>query len=297
MKLPPFPRSPLVRILSAIVASGGLFVLLAAIVPLPPVKPYSLVVSDRNGQFLQAFRASDGMWRFQTPPDEIPQRFKKILIEKEDRWFYFHPGFNPVSIVRAAIQNIIHNHRVSGASTITMQVARMLEPKNRTYFNKLIQIFRAVQIELRYSKKEILEMYVSMVPLGSNIEGLKTASMIYYLSPLERLNVAQLLDLIVIPNDPNDLQPDRNPGRLYAARMREARKLAARGVITAEDMVVMINTSAAATRNPLPKCAQHFCLRLRNQYPSESIIRSSLDLRLQKKIETLLSNHLRPWKL
>ena len=112
-------------------SAGGivlLFALLSASYPLPPLKPYSLVVEDRNGKMLQAFLAADGVWRLRTSPDEIPPRLKEILLRREDRWFYYHPGVNPLALARAAVQNIRAGRRVSGASTITMQIARMLEP-------------------------------------------------------------------------------------------------------------------------------------------------------------------------
>jgi len=261
------------------------------------MKPYSLIIDDRHGQFLQAFLARDGVWRIRTSPDEIPEKLKNILIQKEDRFFYYHPGVNPVSIVRALIQNGRARKRVSGASTITMQIARMLEPKKRTYLNKLVEIFRALQLEIRYSKRELLEMYLSMIPLGSNIEGLKSASLLYYQSPLERLNVAQLFDLILIPNDPNNLQPDKKSEELLRERKQKALEWIANGLYSQQDSIVLWNTGAGVCRTQLPKYAQQFCLRIKNQYRDESIVHSSLDLKIQKCAEVLLSNHLRPWKL
>jgi penicillin-binding protein 1C len=279
--------------------SGGVLVLLyftlSAVFPLPSPKPYSLLVEDRNGRFLQAFIAPDGLWRLKTSPDEIPLRLKYILIKKEDRFFYYHPGVNPFAIGRALIQNLTHRSRVSGASTITMQVARMLEPKRRTYLNKLIEIFRAFQLEWKYSKDEILEMYLSMVPLGGNIEGLKSAAYIYYQTPIERLNIAQLFDLILIPNDPNDLRPDRNAGRLLEERKQKALPWIGSGLLSRQDSIVIWQTGAGARRRSLPALAPHFCLRVREQFRSAPIVRSSLDLRIQKSAETLLSNRMQQW--
>ncbi|MBM2841025.1 MAG: glycosyl transferase [Bacteroidetes bacterium] len=137
-----------------------LFVLLSCFFPLPAHKPYSLLVEDRNGEFLQAFLAEDGIWRLKTSPDEIPERLKQVLIEKEDKYFYYHPGINPFAVCRALIQNISAGRRASGASTLTMQVARMLERRERTYPSKLIEVFRALQLEWTYSKDEILRMEV-----------------------------------------------------------------------------------------------------------------------------------------
>lgn len=274
----------------------GLFLGLSLLFPLPPLKPYSLVVEDRSGRFLQAFLAADGAWRLRTSPDEIPQRLKEILIRREDRWFYHHPGVNPFAIGRALVQNFRTGRRVSGASTITMQIARMLEPKERTYLHKLVEIFRAFQLELKYSKDELLEIYLSMAPLGGNIEGLKSAALIYYQTPLERLNIAQLFDLMLIPADPNGLQPDRNAGRLLEERKRQASEWFKTGLLSAGDSTTIWNTPALAVRKPLPRSAPHFTLRVREAFPGAREVRSSLDLPTQVIVERLLSNHLRSWK-
>jgi penicillin-binding protein 1C len=274
-----------------------IFVILNLIFPLPAPKPYSLEVEDRNGRLLQAFLADDGIWRLRTTSAEIPARLREILIQKEDRFFFYHPGINPFAVVRALVQNMLAGRRISGASTITMQVARMLERKDRTYVNKLIEMFRALQLEWKYSKDEILNLYLSIVPLGGNIEGLKSASLLYYQTPLERLNIAQLFDLILIPNDPNGLRPDRNAKALYDKRIGEALPWIHRQLFTRDDSVVIVRTTAQAARKQPPVGAPHFCLRIKEQFPNEAIVRSSLDPHVQQIAEQLLHNHLQPWKL
>src|SRR5690606_36580678 len=122
----------------------------------------------------------DEQWRFETGLDEITPELKKAIVYKEDKYFYYHPGINILAIGRAAVNNILHLKLTSGASTITMQVARMLEPKRRTYCNKCIEMFRALQLELHYSKDEILQLYLNLVPYGSNIQGVKAASILYF---------------------------------------------------------------------------------------------------------------------
>jgi penicillin-binding protein 1C len=272
------------------------FAVLTLISPLPALKPHSVVVEDREGRFVHAFRSPDGMWRLRTPPSEIPERLKRILLRKEDRWFYYHPGVNPFSLVRALAQNITTGQRVSGASTITMQIARMMEPKERTYLNKVIEIFRALQLEMRYSKEELLELYLSMVPLGGNIEGLRSAAYIYYQTPLERLNIARLIDLILIPTDPNRFRPDRNAELLQREREQRSLQWLQEGLLTQDDSMVIWNTPALAQRHPLPRLAPHFALRVREQGRAQSDIRTYLDLQIQSTVEQLLTNHLRPWK-
>ena len=240
------------------------FFLLTLLFPLPQPKSYSLTVEDRNGRLLGAFLADDGRWRLRTDPSEIPHRLKTILLQREDRWFYYHPGVNPFALARAAWQNIRTGRRVSGGSTITMQIARMIEPKPRTVWSKMIEAFRALQLELRYSKNELLEMYLSMVPLGGNIEGVKSAALLYYQTPPERLNIARLFDLILIPRDPNGLQPDRNPERLFAERKRQAQRWIRKHYLSREDSLIIWTTSAAVQRTSLPLEAPHYCLRVRN---------------------------------
>ncbi|MCK5574027.1 MAG: transglycosylase domain-containing protein, partial [Bacteroidetes bacterium] len=161
---------------------------------------------------------------------------------------------------------------------------------------KIVETFRALQLEWKFSKRELLEIYLSMVPLGGNVEGLASASLLYYQTPAGRLSIAQLIDLILIPGDPNGLRPDRFPARLLSERRAFARRLLERGDLTREDSVIIWDTPATATRRPLPRHASHFSLRVREQSEGEPSVRTSLDLRKQQKVETLLSNHLRPWK-
>ena len=193
------PRRIIKRGLLVAAAFPVAFLVFSLLFPLPPLKPYSLVVEDREGRFLQAFLAQDGVWRLRISPDEIPPKLKEILLRREDRWFYYHPGVNPFAILRAVVQNVRTGHRVSGASTITMQIARMFHPGERNFLNKTVEVFRALQLEARYSKKELLEIYLSIAPLGGNVEGLRSAALLYYATPLERLNIAQLFDLILLP--------------------------------------------------------------------------------------------------
>lgn len=283
--------------------AGGLVMLSAVLTvflwhafPLPERKPFSLLIEDRRGRFVHAFRAADGIWRLHTSPDQIPPRLKAILLAREDRWFYHHPGVNPFALVRAAWQNLSAGRRISGASTITMQIARMLEPKERTVGSKLLEMLRAIQLEWRYSKDELLSMYLSMVPLGGNVEGLQSAALLYYQTPLERLNIAQLFDLMLIPSDPNGLRPDRAGARLHAERLRQARRWLADGSLTPADSVVLWDTPAGAVRNPLPRHAAHVSLRIARLYPGVAAVRSTIDLDMQDRVETLLANHLRPWQ-
>ncbi len=271
------------------------FLVLTLLFPLPRTKGYSLTVEDRQGRLLGAFLADDGRWRLRTDPGEIPERLKRILLLREDRWFYYHFGVNPLALLRAVWQNARSGRRISGGSTITMQIARMMEPKPRTIGAKMFEAFRAVQLEMKYSKKELLEMYLSMVPLGGNIEGLKSASLLYYQTPPERLNIARLFDLMLIPRDPNGLQPDKNPDRLLAERRRQAQRWIARGFLSREDSIVIWTTPAAVQRITPPMLAPHYCFRVKNLVRRGGDVRGALDLDVQRTVERLLSAQLRIW--
>ena len=273
------------------------FILVSFLFPLPAPKPSSLVIYDRHGKFLHAYLTDDDMWRFKTDIGEIPSHFKELLLFKEDRYFYYHPGVNPFAVIRAGIHNILSGRRVSGASTITMQVARLLEPKNRTWGNKLIEIFRALQLEWKYSKEEILCMYLSMIPLGGNIEGLQSAAMLYYQTPIDRLNTAQLFDLILIPNNPNGLRPDKFPERLHQERLVRSRPFFQKHILTPDDSLVFAQTPTSAVRKQMEQYAPHYCLHIKQLVSKQNSYRTSLDLDIQQSVERLLKNHLRMWRL
>src|SRR5579863_6774314 len=154
----PFLRR-LARAACTVLALFVLFLLLNRIFPLPDRIEYSTIVTDNKGEVVHAYLTRDQQWRMKTSLGEISPLLRKTIIAKEDKYFYYHPGVNPLAIVRALARNIFHLRRTSGASTITMQVARALEPKKRTYLNKLAETFRAFQLEWKYSKDEILQLY------------------------------------------------------------------------------------------------------------------------------------------
>ncbi|HNU47272.1 MAG TPA: transglycosylase domain-containing protein, partial [Bacteroidia bacterium] len=172
-------RSIILKSAILIAACMLLVYVLSWLIPLNVNIPYAVTVTDSRGTVLHAFLSKDEKWRMKACLSEINPQLVKAIIQKEDRWFYFHYGVNPVAVVRAAVNNLFYQRKTSGASTITMQVSRLLNPEPRTLFNKMIEAFRAVQLECRYSKKEILEMYLNLIPYGGNIEGVKAASVLY----------------------------------------------------------------------------------------------------------------------
>ena len=148
-----------------------LYGLLYFISPLPNQLEYSVIITDAKGELIHAFLTKDQQWRMKTDLSEISPLLKKTIIEKEDKYFYEHPGFNLISITRAFFSNMIHMKRMSGASTITMQVARALEPKKRNLFGKCVELFRATQLEMRYSKDEILQIILKYDSLWRKYSG------------------------------------------------------------------------------------------------------------------------------
>jgi len=148
-----------------LILSVFIFVLFHLCFPLKINVPYSTIITDQKGQVLHAYLTADDKWRMKTELHEISPTLKKAIIHKEDKYFYYHFGFNPFAIVRALANNVLQGKRTSGASTITMQVARLLYPKPRTYRNKLIEMFRATQLEMKFYKDEILQLYLNLVPL------------------------------------------------------------------------------------------------------------------------------------
>ncbi len=185
----------------------GLFALLFVagniMFPLPVEKlnpAASTVVLDRNGQLLRAYQTPDDMWCIRVNGNEISPALKTAVLAYEDRSFYRHPGINPKAIFRAAIANWQAKKIVQGGSTITMQVARLMEPKERTIFGKAIEIFRALQLELHNSKDEILTYYFNLAPYGGNIVGIGAASRFYFGKNPDRLSYGEACLLAAIPS-------------------------------------------------------------------------------------------------
>jgi penicillin-binding protein 1C len=198
----------------------GIFSVVELIFPLREPPGWSVVVNDKDGNMLHAFLSVDDKWRMHARLEEIGPVMVETIIYKEDNYFYYHYGINPVSMVRAAFNNTIAGRKTSGASTITMQVARLLYPAKRTYLNKFIEMFRAIQLEWKYSKKEILELYLNLIPYGGNVEGVKAASVLYFGIQPSKLNLSQSVSLAIIPNRPNSLSPKKG-SKLLAKRTRQ----------------------------------------------------------------------------
>jgi penicillin-binding protein 1C len=286
--LPPF----LQRFLLITVAFVAISVVLHLVFPLPAAPSYSTVVLDNKGEVIHAFLTPDEKWRMKTDLAEISPMLKVTLLYKEDKYFYYHPGVNVIAIARAAVMNVLRLKRTSGASTITMQVARMLEPKRRTYFNKLIEVFRAFQLEWTYSKDEILQLYINKMPFGSNIEGVKSASVLYFKKNPDHLSLAEVTALSIIPNRPSSLRMGRNNDKIIAERNKWLLLFAEGHLFTATEISDALDEPLTARRNDAPKLAPHLSLKLKRSATSE-IIRTPIDLQMQFKSEKIVGDYVR----
>lgn len=280
-------ESRIVKIISAIIL---LIIALDLLFPLPKLKTYSKTIYSSNSTLLNAYLTEEDKWRMRTNLDEVTPDLTKAIIEKEDGWFYWHLGVNPAAVVRALYQNIVSGERVSGASTITMQVARLLEPAERTYWNKFLEMLRAVQLELHYSKDEILEVYLSHIPFGGNIEGVKAASHIYFNRPPDKLSLSQSILLTVIPNDPNKLRLDLSGNEAAAKRNYWIDKFIEDETFPERHLLDAKDEPVKTARYEIPNLAPHFS-QVASAKSSEDDLRTTLDLLIQKKAEALLLNY------
>ena len=270
----------------ALIAFLVTFAALPRVLPKSPIlarTPSSVAVYDRHQHLLRLTLASDEQYRLLLPLAEVSPAFGEAVSLYEDRWFRWHPGFNPWSLVRAAYTTATGQRRMGG-STITMQLARRLyHLDTRTVPGKLKQIARAAQLELLYTKDEILEAYVNLSPYGSNIEGVAAASLIYFGKRAGKLTLEETLTLAVIPQNPlhrNPSQPELTQARdrlfdVWCERHPEARREAA---------LLRLPVQVRSTRN-LPFAAPHFVMGTLATHPTEPELVTTLDLRLQRLME------------
>ena len=223
---------------------------------------------------------------------EISPTLKKTLIYKEDKFFYHHPGVNPFAIARAVVMNTLHLKRTSGASTITMQVARMIEPKGRTYFNKLWEIFRALQLEWKYSKDEILQLYFNLVPYGSNVEGVKSASILYFKKNPDRLSLAEVTALSIIPNRPSSLRLGPHNDLIVKERNKWLKRFGHDKLFKSKEIDDALLEPLDARRSDAPNLVPHLAHKLKRS-SHRDIIRTNLQMNTQMKLENLVGEYTR----
>ena len=293
-------KQKIVRAVKRLVIACGcaflLFLLLNLLFPLPDAVEYSTTVSDAHNEVVNAFLTKDEKWRMKTELKEISPLLRKTIIAKEDKWFYYHPGINPLAIGRAAVMNLLRMKRTSGASTITMQVARALEPRPRTLLSKALETFRAFQLEWKYSKDEILQLYLNLVPYGGNIEGVKAASLLYFKKNPDHLSLAEITALSIIPNRPSSLVIGKANDRIVKERNRWLEKFAKEGVFSAREIEDALAEPLTAHRTTVPHFIPHLAYKLKSA-SSENNIKTNIVLNTQLKIEKLTEDYIRALRL
>ncbi|WP_090219814.1 penicillin-binding protein 1C [Litoreibacter janthinus] len=239
---------------------------------------------DRRGELLRAFQTSDDRWRLATAVTDVDPDFLRLLIRYEDKRFYDHSGVDPVAMVRAVAQAAWNGRVISGGSTLTMQVARLLEESGTgSWPGKLRQIRLALALEQRLSKEQILSLYLARAPYGGNLEGLRAATLAYYQKEPRRLTPNQVAMMIALPQSPESRRPDRFPRKALEARDRVLARLVSDGVLEAEDVT---GQTLRAERQDFEALAPHLTDRLRASEGGQ-VIRTTLDAGIQRKMEQL----------
>ncbi len=268
-----------------------LFFLLNLLFPFEPEISWSREVLDRQGEMIHASLSEDDKWRLYADLSNISPDFVKAILHKEDRWFYYHPGVNPLAMGRALFNNSIRGRRSSGASTVPMQVARLLDPAPRTYASKVREIFRALQLSMLYSKSDVLELYLNLLPYGGNVEGIRSAALLYLNKSTAQLSPAEISALCIIPNRPISLRPGRHNEALLEARNEWLHRFAARGIFDEEELLVALQEPFEPIRRAMPREAPHLARRLLQEHPGERVLISTLDGQTQKTAARMIQNH------
>ncbi len=257
--------------------------------PLDAAREMSREVVDRDGELLRAFTTRDGYWRLPVDIDAVDPDYIKMLIAYEDRRFFSHVGVDPLAMLRAGAQFIGNGGRiVSGGSTITMQVARLIEPRaKRSLPAKLRQMARALQIERRLGKEEILELYLTLAPYGGNIEGVRSASLAWFGREPKKLSLSQSALLVALPQAPEARRPDRNRAIAEKARNRVLERMSAAGLIPSSEIMRASAAAISTGRRAMPDLAAHLADRALGAQPDSRKVMLTVDRALQARLEDL----------
>jgi len=247
-------------------------------------------IDDRQGRVIAFVPTADGMWRLPASADAVSPLFLDLLVKVEDHRFYRHLGVDPLAVARGAWQWARAGHVVSGASTLTMQVARLLEPRPRGFRAKLIEAVRAAQIEARFSKREILGMWLTLAPFGGNLEGVRAASYAWFGHAPASLTPAEAALLVALPRRPEALRPDRHPEAAAAARAKVLAAALRAGLI---DATMLDGGAVPRARLPLPRAAPQLAPALAREGRPAHAVATTLDLPLQLALERLAGERMR----
>jgi penicillin-binding protein 1C len=273
--------------------AAGVLITPVLLSPLPSFRsPLSTVVEAGDSSLLGARIADDGQWRF-PGPEKVPEKFEKSLLTFEDSWFYYHPGINPVSLIRAFRSNLKAGKIVSGGSTITMQVARISRGnKPRNYTEKIFEMFSAVKLELFKSKKKILQLYSSNAPFGGNTVGIEAAAWRYTGKSSADITWAEAAALAILPNSPALVFPGRNQEILKVRRNALLHRLYERKYIDSLTLVLALDEPLPGEPGMLPSKAPHLTDHFYMTRRGERI-RTYVNSELQERATEILNRHLK----
>ncbi|MCE3256740.1 MAG: Penicillin-binding protein [Nitrobacter vulgaris] len=275
----------------AMVITGAVASWIVSLGPLPltNAREVSTTVLDRNGKLLRAFAMADGRWRL--PVDattDVDPGYLNLLLGYEDQRFFSHIGVDPLALGRAALQLVTRGHIISGGSTITMQLARLIEPRQRrSIYAKLRQMVRAFQLEYELPKSQILDLYLTLAPFGGNLEGIRAASLAYFGKEPKRLSLAESALLVALPQSPERRRLDRHPAAARAARDRVLVRMVEDARIGADDAKRAMAVPVMRMRRPFPMLAPHSADQAMATNKNSNLIRLTLELGLQRQLEAL----------
>jgi penicillin-binding protein 1C len=276
-------------VLIAIITAFSAWVVSLGPLPLEEARKVSTTIVDRNGKLLRAFAMADGRWRLPVEAKTaVDPGYLKLLLAYEDRRYRSHGGVDPLALGRAALQFGSRGHIVSGGSTITMQLARLMEPRReRSVYAKLRQMVRAVQLERQLSKDEILDLYLALASFGGNLEGIRAASIAYFGKEPKRLSLAEAALLVALPQSPERRRLDRYPEAAHAARDRVLARMVEDGVVSKDDAAQAKAVAVPRLRKPMPILAPHSSDAAMATVKDTPLIKLTLDSALQKTLEAL----------
>ncbi len=255
---------------------------------LAPTDRNSVIVVDQKNRLLRAFTTPEGRWRLPASADDVHPRYLAMLKAYEDRRFEDHWGVDPFAVARAATQLVRNGRPISGGSTLTMQVARLIEERHdRTATGKLRQMLRALQMERHLTKRQILDLYLELAPFGGNLEGVRAASLAYFGKEPLRLSVGEAALLVALPQSPEARRPDLRPQTAKKARDRVLDRMREAGVITEAEALHAKSEPVPTARKAFPQIAPHLAEELVAIAPAADIIRTSIDRDLQSALELL----------
>jgi penicillin-binding protein 1C len=252
----------------------------------------SVLVLAADGSILRGFLSADGKWRLPVEPDKVDPLYRRMLVAAEDARFASHPGVDPLAVLRASAQLALSGHVVSGASTLTMQAARLLERHPRSLSAKLGEMTKALALERTLSKYQVLGLYLTLAPFGGNLEGVRAASLAYFGKEPARLSAAECALLVAIPRAPERLRPDRHPEAARAGRDRVLSRMADAGVISPAALAEARAEDVPRVRLAMPFRAPHLARAMRDEDPAAPVHGTTIDPLLQNRVEGMLKREL-----